>query len=275
MDTSHLTAAIRAAHRAGATLKAFYGRLDRVERKDASFREVVSEVDGIAERTIVETLREAFPASTVSSEECGLLGDADSAVVWVVDPIDGTVNYVNGNPTCGVSVACLLEGRLHAGVVHNPFTREFYYAQRDGGVWLNEVRIGVSRAAALGEALLACAFSSRTTPGREHEYAAFGALNDASRGCLRSGSAAMNLAWVACGKLSGTWGRNLKLWDVAAGLLLVHEAGGRVTLDAPLDARLRAGQTPGVTCVASNGTVHEALLDGLAPLLGAEHASHL
>src|ERR1043166_8236709 len=102
MDKPHLTVAIRAAHRAGDRLKRFYGRLDRVERKDASFREVISEVDGIAEREIVDTLRAAFPDSAVSSEECGLLGDAGAPVVWVVDPIDGTVNYVNGIPTCGV-----------------------------------------------------------------------------------------------------------------------------------------------------------------------------
>jgi len=275
MDTSHLTVAIRAAHRAGETLKRFYGRLDRVERKDASFREVISEVDGIAEREIVDTLRAAFPDSAVSSEECGLLGDAGAPVVWVVDPIDGTVNYVNGIPTCGVSVACLRDGRVHAGVVHNPFTREFFYGQRGLGVWLNEVRIGVSRAERLEESLLACAFSSRTTPGREREYAAFGALNDGSRGCLRSGSAAMNLAWVACGKLSGTWGRNLKLWDACAGLLLVHEAGGTVTLDAPLAARLRDGETPAVTCIASNGRIHGALVAALDGLLAAEHGPHL
>jgi myo-inositol-1(or 4)-monophosphatase len=275
MDTSHLTVAIRAAHRAGRTLTRFYGRLDRVERKDASFREVISEVDTLAERDVVDTLREEFPRSAISSEEAGLLGDAGSDVVWVVDPIDGTVNYVNGIPSCGVSVACLLHGRLYAGVVHNPFTREFYYAQRGLGVWLNEVHIGVSRAGSLGESLLACAFSSRSTPGREREYAAFGVLNDGSRGCLRSGSAAMNLAWVACGKLSGTWGRNLKLWDVAAGLLLVHEAGGLVTLDAPLSARLRAGETPGVTCVASNGAIHGALLEGLGGVVGAEHGGYL
>jgi myo-inositol-1(or 4)-monophosphatase len=265
----YLITAIRAAHEGGKILRDFYGRLDRVQRKDSSFREVVSEVDVLSERKIIETVQKAHPQSAVWSEEAGMIGSAGADVLWIIDPIDGTVNYVNGIPFCAVSVACMVNGQLFVGVVHNPFTREYFYAQQGLGVWLNETPIQVSGALALAQALLSCAFSSKSNLGRDQEYLVFGRLNDLSRGCLRTGSAAMNLAYVACGKFSATWGRKLKVWDVAAGLLLVKEAGGRVWMDA----QFRAPDVFATSCIASNGPIHEELCDQLPLLLPTDAAS--
>jgi myo-inositol-1(or 4)-monophosphatase len=263
MLAPYLITAIRAAHEGGKILRGFYGRLDRVQRKDSSFREVVSDVDVLSERKIMEAVQKAHPQSAVWSEEAGMIGSPTANVLWIIDPIDGTVNYINGIPFCAVSVACMVDGQLFAGVVHNPFTREYFYAQQGLGVWLNETPIRVSGARLLAEALLSCAFSSKSNPGRDLEYQAFGRLNDLSRGCLRTGSAAMNLAYVACGKFSATWGRKLKAWDVAAGLLLVKEAGGCVWTDA----HFRAPDLFATSCVASNGPIHQELCDQLPQLL--------
>jgi myo-inositol-1(or 4)-monophosphatase len=270
MDTPYLSTAIRAAHEGGKILRDFYGRLDRVQRKDSSFRELVSEVDVLSERKIIETVQKAYPQSAVWSEEAGVVGTPSAGVSWIVDPVDGTVNYMNGIPFCAVSVACLVDGRLFASVVHNPFTREYFYAQEGLGVWLNETPIRVSATRSLAEALLSCAFSSKTNPGRDMEYLAFGRLNDLSRGCLRTGSAAMNLAYVACGKFSATWGRKLKVWDVAAGLLLVKEAGGSLWMDVPIGAP----DVPAISCIASNGPIHQGLCEHFAGLLGCCRGQH-
>jgi len=269
MLAPYLITAIRAAHEGGKILRDFYGRLDRVQRKDSSFREVVSEVDLLSERKIMEAVQKAHPQSAVWSEEAGMIGSPSANVLWIIDPVDGTVNYVNGIPFCAVSVACLVSGQLFAGVVHNPFTREYFYAQQGLGVWLNETPIRVSGARLLAEALLSCAFSSKSNSERDQEYLAFGRLNDLSRGCLRTGSAAMNLAYVACGKFSATWGRKLKVWDVAAGLLLVTEAGGCVWTDA----HFRAPDLFATSCIASNGPIHQELCNQLPQLLPAATAS--
>ncbi|MFB3917623.1 MAG: inositol monophosphatase [Terriglobales bacterium] len=271
MKTPYLTTAIQAAHEGGKVLRAFYGRLDHVWRKDSSFREITSEVDTLSEREIMRVLHEAYPESALWSEEAGFEGPREAGVAWIIDPIDGTVNYVNGFPFCAVSIACVVEGEVFAGVVHNPFTGEYFYTQRGLGAWVNESRIRVSRTPSLPEALLSCAFSSRTNPHRDREYLAFGRLNDLSRGCLRTGSAAMNLAYTASGKFSATWGRKLKIWDVAAGLLLVKEAGGCVTMDAPI----HVPDAPTVSCIVSNGLIHDLLRREVAELIAETHGPHL
>ncbi len=263
METPHLTAAIRAAHRAGTTLTGYGGWPDGAERAHTAVRDLAAGVDVLAERAVVETLVAAFPGSSLWSERGGYVAGGGSDVLWIVDPVGDTEGCVHGLPSSAVSVACVAGGRLHAGVVHDPFTREFFYAQRGLGAWRNEVPIAVARTPVLHEALLACAFSARATPGREREYEVFGKLNDASRGCLRTGSAAMNLAHVASGKLAATWGRKLDIWGVAAGLLLVEEAGGRVATDVPIET----ARTPTVSCLASNGLVHPPLAEALAQIL--------
>lgn len=271
MKTQFLIRSVTAAFEAGKILKQLYGRLDRVERKDSSFREIITEADRLAEKRIIKILRDSFPESAVWTEESSFIGDSENNLLWVVDPVDGTVNYVNGIPFCATSIACVKDKCLHSAIVYNPFTNEYFYAQDNLGSWLNEVSIKVSRATRVSESLLACAFSSRTTPGRDREYNAFGKLNDISRGCLRTGSAAVNLAYVACGKLSGTWGRHSKIWDVLAGLLIVCEAGGKVTVDKISWEQ----RNPTVSFIATNGHIHDELLEILSISLGEKYSKKI
>jgi len=267
METELLIKSVKAACEAGKILKRFYGSSYRVERKDGSFREIITEVDRLVEKCIIEILVSSLPKSTIWTEENGFIANNESHLLWIVDPIDGTVNYINGIPFCAVSIACIKDKTLHIGVIYNPFTNEYFYAQRNLGAWLNETPIKVSKATNLSESLLACAFSSKATPARQKEFSVFGSLNDLSRGCLRTGSAAINLAYVACGRLSGTWGHQLKVWDVMAGLLIVQEAGGEVNVDKiPWDQRNEV-----ISCFATNGKIHEELSQKLSTILGQKY----
>lgn len=263
MGAELLIKSVSAASEGGKILQQFYGRLSLAERKDNSFREIITEADRLVEKRIIEILMSSFPKSTIWTEESGFIVNGESDLLWIVDPIDGTVNYINGIPFCAVSIACVKDKNLYIGVIYNPFTNEYFYAQRNLGAWLNEIEIKVSKSTDLSESLLACAFSSKATPDRDKEFLAFGKLNDLTRGCLRTGSAAMNLAYVACGRLSGTWGRQLKTWDVMAGLLIVQEAGGEVSVDKiPWEQKGTV-----ISCIATNGKIHEELQQRLSLFL--------
>jgi len=266
-----LTAALALAQRGGALLFESFGKGLEASRKGAP-RDIVTAVDLAIEREFREGIVRRFPGHGVWGEEEGREG-AGSEFEWIVDPVDGTVNFTAGIPLCAVCLALRHRGRIVLGVVHNPFTREFYYAARGLGAWLNQDRIKVGGASNLSEAVLACAFSSKATPDRDLEFRAFGELNDLSRGCLRTGSAAINFAYVASGRLGGAWGRGTKIWDIAAGVVLVEEAAGKVTFleEDPRNGRLSASSAPGaassasgrVTLAASNPSIHDALLERL------------
>jgi myo-inositol-1(or 4)-monophosphatase len=173
--------------------------------------------------------------------------------LWVLDPLDGTVNYVFGIPLAATSLAMIENGRLVAGAVYNPFLNELYYAARGFGAYLNERRLRV-HPVSYDEGLHAVAFSNRgeSTTAREREFTLFRTVNDETRGCLRTGSAAMNLCYVAAGRLSGAWGIQGKAWDLAAGLLIAEEAGAAIDL---LGGALLNPEWKVSYCAATSGNV--------------------
>jgi len=245
--------AVEAARTAGAIQRERYRSDFRVRNKGAL--DLVTEVDLACEEAIRSVLAHRAPGTAVLGEEEGLLGDG--ADRWIVDPLDGTTNYAHGYPVFCVSVAWEEDGAVRLGVVYDPLRDELFAAERGRGASCNGDPVRVSTVGTLARAVLATGFPyDRLTHPRN--YAEFAALTQATQGVRRSGSAALDLAYVACGRLDGFWEPGLKPWDLAAGCLLVAEAGGLVTGYQGEDF------TPyGADVVASNGAIHPLLLSAL------------
>lgn len=258
-----LEQALRIATRAGEVLLGYHGRLKRVDakRKDGR-RDLVSEADLAAERCIVE----AIPAEDDVLSEEGSARDRGARRRWVVDPLDGTINFLHGIPFWCVSIAGIEDGELRAGVVHAPELGHTFTAAAGGGSFLNGAPLAVSATGDLADSILATGFAYRCDEVPDHNFDNFHALGFAAAGLRRMGSAALDLAYVAAGRLDGFWEMHLNPWDVAAGTLLVREAGGKVTDfrgSEALDDVLRSRHM-----VASNGRIHDAIRAKLAPLRG-------
>ncbi len=222
--------------------------------------DLVTEYDRRAEALILDRLRAARPGDGLLAEEGGLLA-SPSARRWIVDPIDGTTNFAHGHPVFCVSIALEAAGSIVAGVVHAPALGLTFAARRGGGATCNGAPIHVSDEGDLGRALLATGFPYDRHTARENNFDQFVALQRRAQGVRRLGSAAIDLALVARGVYDGYWEMKLKPWDVAAGALLVVEAGGVVTGWRGEAVCLERGAV-----VASNGRLHAALLETLATL---------
>ncbi|MDQ3557379.1 MAG: inositol monophosphatase, partial [Gemmatimonadota bacterium] len=229
-------------------------------------RDLVTSVDEAAERLIVQRIRTAFPDDAIVAEEGGESGE-DAARRWIIDPIDGTTNFVHGHPFACVSIAFADAKGPAVGFIHAPFLREVYHAVRGEGAFLNDRPIRVSGVREPGRALLATGFPFKKGKGNPEAYLRI--LADAlqeTHGVRRAGSAALDLAYVAAGRVDGFWETGLAPWDVAAGMLLVAEAGGRVggwPGDEP--PPLASGRV-----LASNGALH-----GWMEELVGRHAAEL
>jgi myo-inositol-1(or 4)-monophosphatase len=245
--------AIDAARAAGEILRAHFRAAHRVAFKGQTIN-LVTEMDERAEELIVGRLASAFPDDAILAEERGAARGRSSRR-WIVDPLDGTTNYAHGLPIYAVSIALEVERRIVLGVAYDPSADELFVAERGRGVTVNDERLSVSTTATLETSLLTTGFpyNIRETPDTNlKEYAAF-ALR--CRGVRRLGSAVLDLAWVAAGRLDAFWELRLGPWDVAAASLFVEEAGGRITnlVGAALDV-----DAPAV--VASNGRIHDEML---------------
>lgn len=259
---SDLALAERVARQAGERLLSYYGELGRegAQQKGGLRRDLVSRADLEAEKAVIEGL----PASdAVLSEEEGTR-EAGGERQWIVDPLDGTVNFLHQIPLWAVSIALVENGRLRLGVVHAPALGQTFTAVAGRGARVDGRPLRVSPTAELGDAILASGFAYRRNELADNNLDNWRRLALASAGLRRMGSAALDLAFVAAGHLDGFWEMHLNAWDVAAGTLLVREAGGRVTdfggsenLDRVLFAR---------HIVASNRRLHSAISDQLAPL---------
>jgi myo-inositol-1(or 4)-monophosphatase len=253
-----LNFAIQTARDAGRVLAEKFGRALRVEHKGDI--DLVTEADLAAERLIVERVRSHHPRHAVLAEEAGevaAFGSLAAEYKWIVDPLDGTTNYAHGYPVFCVSVALEHEGRVVLGVVHDPIRDETFAAERGAGATLNGRPARVSAVSELNRALLCTGFPYDV---RERgDFARhFHNFIMRAQGVRRDGSAALDLAYVAAGRFEGFWEEGLRPWDVAAGVLLVEEAGGRVTHydGTPFDI-----YRPPIA--ASNGHVHDAMLEVL------------
>ena len=246
---------------AGEILAGRYGKLRRSDatRKEG-WRDLVSEADLASQRYLLERI----PASDDVLAEEGSDRDTGARRKWVIDPLDGTVNFLHGIPFWAVSIAVVEDGALKAGVVHAPRLDQTFAAEAGGGATLNGEPIRVSAAATLKESIVATGFAYRRNELKDHNLDNFTTIAFAVAGIRRLGAASLDLAYVAAGRLDGFWELHLNPWDVAAGALLVREAGGRVTDfrgDEGLEGILFRRHV-----VASNGVVHDEIRGKLAPL---------
>ena len=225
-----LNIAVRAARAGGKIITRNFDRLDRVRVTEKSAKDFVSDVDRQAEAAIIEVLYKAFPDHGFLAEESGEhAGQSAEGYRWIIDPLDGTTNYLHGFPQFAVSIALAQGKRIEQAVVYNPLSQDLYTASRGAGAELNNRKIRVSHCKSLSTALLGTGLPFREGDNFDAEFAVLRELAEKTVGIRRPGAAALDLAAVAAGQFDGFYESNLQAWDIAAGALLVREAGGLVT----------------------------------------------
>lgn len=243
--------AIETARKSGALLKGNVGKVSRIEFKGAV--DIVTEVDRASEELIMREIREAFPEHGILTEESPELKQA-SPFKWIIDPLDGTTNYSHGFPFFCVSIAFEEAGEVALGVVFDPMMDELFVAEKGKGAFRNGERISVSSIDELGRGLLATGFPYDLRSSKSNNLDHFSAFSLKAQAIRRAGSAALDLCYIASGRFDGYWEMKLRPWDVAAGALIVKEAGGVVS-----DFSGGPFSIYGKECLASNGLIHDQM----------------
>jgi myo-inositol-1(or 4)-monophosphatase len=222
-----LNIAVKAARRAGSIINRASLDIDLLEVRAKQPNDFVTEIDRAAEDAIIDVIREAYPEHGILAEESGKTGESDFQ--WIIDPLDGTTNFIHGFPQYSVSIALAEKGVLQHAVVYDPSRNELFTASRGRGAFLNDRRIRVSKRSRLLESLIGTGFPFKDMAHIDAYIAMFRELTGKTAGIRRPGSAAIDLAYVACGRTDGFFEIGLNPWDMAAGVLLVSEAGGLVS----------------------------------------------
>ena len=258
--TNHplLNIAVRAARQAGNVIARNIDRFDAFAVSEKGANDFVTEIDRVAERRIIDTIRRSHPDHAFLAEESGAHGSHDFE--WIIDPLDGTTNFVHGFPHVAVSIGVRHRGRMEHGVVFDPLRQELFTASRGSGAKLNDRRIRVATKGGLKGALLGSGFVTRELDRLESYLATLNAMISGSAQIRRGGAAALDLAYVAAGRLDGFWEYGLEPWDIAAGTLLVQEAGGIVAEPSGGDDYIRSGDV-----AAANPKVLRAILRAIGP----------
>lgn len=223
-----LNLAITAARQAGEIIVRNLELLDRIKIQIKNSNEFFSEVDVKAEQAIIRTILKAYPHHGILAEESGG-ANLDAETVWIIDPLDGTTNYLHSYPYFAVSIACKINNRIEHAVIFDPMRHEYFTASRGQGAKLNEHRIRVSKQTLFNMALIGTGLPAHDPALAKHYLPIFDSLIGQCKGIRRSGSAALDLAYVACGRIDGLIEFGLRSWDMAAGSLLIKEAGGFIS----------------------------------------------
>jgi myo-inositol-1(or 4)-monophosphatase len=254
-----LSTAIEAAREAGKILKQHLGKVGDVRRKLGQEKNLVTEIDKKSEEAIIRIIKRHHPGHSVLAEETGR-GGSGSEFTWIIDPLDGTTNYVHALPVFCVSIALEQGDRIIAGVIYDPNRDELFSAERGSGAFLNGKRIHVSEADALSRSLLVTGFPYTIAENPSPAVAHFVRFLTKAQAVRRMGSAAIDLAYVAAGRFDGFWEASLNPWDMAAGALLVEEAGGIVTGFSGQPFSIYQPQI-----LASNRLIHREMIETLSP----------
>jgi len=255
-----ITVMQKAARKAAPRIRRDFGEVEQLQVSRKGPADFVSMADKRAEQTVMDELRHARPDWGFLMEEAGAIEGAPNKPRWVLDPIDGTSNFLHGIPHFAIAIAVQEPkpgggwGEVTQGLVYQPLTDESYWAEKGRGAWLNERRLRVSSRRDLADALIATGVPYKGHGHLERFQKILGAVSPEVAGIRRFGSAALDLAWVAAGRYDGFWEEDLQFWDIAAGLLLVREAGGFVTDFRGGDARIAEGQL-----LAANDQIHSRL----------------
>lgn len=221
-----LNTAIKAARRGATIINRASFDSDRIESTEKQHNDFVSEVDKAAEAAIIETLLNAYPTHAILAEESGASGNQGSEYLWIIDPLDGTTNFLHSFPQYCVSIALQQNGATTQAVIFDPTRNELFAATKGAGAFLNDKRIRVTRRDKLADTLIGTGFPFRSEADIANYIPMFKAISGKCQGLRRPGSAALDLAYVAAGRLDGFFEKGLKPWDIAAGALIVTEAGG-------------------------------------------------
>lgn len=258
------TIALRAARKAGELIVRAAETVDNIDVESKAHNDFVTETDRAAEKEIRYALNKAYPDHAILGEEGGLVGDPNAEYLWVIDPLDGTTNFIRGIPHYAISIACLHKGQVEHAVILDPVRREEFIASRGRGAQLNGRRIRVTNRKTLDGTLIGTGipYKSRSEQYIPAYVNSLEAVAKQTAGIRRAGSAALDLAYVAAGRLDGFWEIGLNRWDIAAGVLLIREAGGLVS-------DLKGGNTYMDTgnIVCGNPKTFKALLQTVQPHL--------
>lgn len=248
-----LNTAVKAARRAGTLIVRYLDQIDRINVEEKGRNDFVSEVDRAAEGAIIDVIEHAYPGHAILAEESGRR--PGNEFEWIIDPLDGTTNFLHGYPQFAVSIAIRKGSQIEHGVVFDPLRNELFTASRGGGAYLDDRRIRVSRIVHLKDALVGTGFPFKALDHLDEWIRSFRSVLLRTSGIRRAGSAALDLAHVACGRFDGFWEFGLSPWDMAAGCLLIQESGGLISDPLGQQDHLASGDI-----IAANPQVYPQLL---------------
>lgn len=249
-----LDIATEAALAAGVILQDYLGKVEDATTEKGRPGDLVTAADKASEKVILEIINRHFPQHSILAEESGKQGNQASEYLWAIDPLDGTTNYAHQYPCFAVSIGLFIQGVPQVGVIYDPFHNELFRAAAGLGATRNRRPMKVSQTSELNKSLLTSGFAYDRRETSDNNYAEFCHLTHLTQGVRRGGSASLDLAYVACGRVDGYWERGIAPWDVAAGIILVQEAGGKVTAYDSGDFQIDSGRI-----LATNGYIHNVL----------------
>ncbi|MBN9004510.1 MAG: inositol monophosphatase [Rhizobiales bacterium] len=261
LQSALMNVMVKAARRAGRNLKRDLGEIENLQVSLKGPANFVSLADKRAEEMLYDDLSKARPGYGFIGEEGGSREGSDKSHTWIVDPLDGTTNFLHGIPQFAISIGLQREGVLIAGLIYNPANDELYTAERGKGAFLNDQRLRVAGRRQMNECVIACGLPHIGRGDHELSRREMTAIQEKVAGLRRFGAASLDLAFVAAGRLDGYWERNLQAWDMAAGILMIREAGGTVSGIQGNDDPLKTGHI-----VCGNEAIHRELVKILKPL---------
>ena len=256
LDSPHINLITKACMKASRSLIRDFGEIENLQVSSKSPGDFVSSADKRTEKILVEELSRAPPEYGILTEESGIINKSNTDQRWIIDPIDGTMNFLNGIPQFAISVGYEEKKEIKCGVIFNPITNEMFYAQRGSGAFLNNSRIRVSKKKKLEEALVVTGGPKHISKIKEKIFSEYINISKKIPNVRKFGSAALDMAYVACGRFDGYWQRELNYWDVAAGIILVKEAGGFIDfIDIDNNHPLKKN------IIAANSNIYEEFKD--------------
>ena len=250
-----LNIATQAARQASRIILRFMEQMDKVSISEKSINDFVTQVDKLSEEAIISHIKKSYPHHAILSEEAGFIAGKDDEYTWVIDPLDGTRNFMHGYPQFSISIAIMKNNVTEFGLIYDPIRQELFTATRGQGAYVNSRRMRISDAKRMGQTLIATGFPFRKKENIKTYLTAFENVFSKCGDIRRAGSAALDLAYVAAGRLDGYWESDLFIWDIAAGALMVKEAGGMATDFQNTETYLESGKI-----IAANPKIHKELI---------------
>ena len=256
LDSPQINLIIRACKKASRSLIRDFGEIENLQVSAKGPGDFVSSADKRTEKILIEELQKAHPEFGIITEETGIINKSNTQNRWIIDPIDGTMNFLNGVPQFAISIGYEENNEIKCGVIFNPITNEMFAAEKGNGAYLNNSRIRVSNKKNVKDSLLVTGGPKQASKIKEQIFSEYIHLSKNASNIRKFGSAALDMAYVACGRFDGYWQREINYWDIAAGIIIVKEAGGFVEFfEQTTNTHLK------MNILASNASIHEELKD--------------